>query len=391
MKRLCLALLIVLALAKPNTVQASITSEVTTAKNFIDASATISGTFEKALAFTAKLNRLSGALGVLTALTAFGNDAGSARHQQVIDEFAKVHKGIARLGEQIGFLEANMKLQHIKTRLFNAFEVLRQAMDLSSSRQHLIDYCRRKYCYDALEQVAHHAPDLLDAYIKSIGSEEDYVKLVPAYAHRLVSIVGNSATVVLLTKEDVNEDYIGLDEMSDEIARLLRNSKWRWKQVLANIKLDAKTVMQQGSKSSNHDVLGLLTRKLRPKFPWLSLGILVYNDISGYSKHYITGHFVSVFHESGKNVVVFYKSKGTDSFKGGNISNDMCQENCDIGCVGPFYCFAKGGAEGCRKEGGDDYGTATIERYNGLWFNFPSDFNYCYRNNEYFTIIAVKD
>ena len=396
MKRLSLGLLIVLALANPNFAQYRRYPEVREIRDFIDASAEISGTFEQAAGFAAKLKGLGGVFGLLAGLnTLTGNDAESARHQQVMDEFARVHQGITRLGEQISFLKKNMELAHMKTQLFNAFDVLRKAIELSSNCQELTEFCTKDKCYHALETVAHHAPELLEAYIKSIGKEEDYVKLVPEYAHRLISIVGSGATAVARNgTRDVNDNYIGLDEMTNKITKVLMNSKWHWRQVLDNIILDTSTTMKQSSKSSNHDVLDLLFRKLSPKFSWLSLGILVYNDISGYSKHYITGHRVDVFHEAGKNVVVFIKIKGNDSFKNGPISESMCEEACKKDCppfsFGLIRCMPRGGAEGCTQKGRDDHSTATIERYQGLLFYFPSDFNYCYRNNDYFTNIAVK-
>ena len=362
---------------KPNFFPAAIKTTV----QFIDATWKMSDTIEKAATFAKQLKFLSGALGVLAV---FGSNADSARHRQVMNEFAKVHNGIAKLREEISFLEANMELQHMKTRLFNAFEVLRQAMRLSSFslRVQLVDYCHRNQCYHALEQLTRHAPELLEAYIKVIGPEQDYVPMVAAYAHRLVSIVGKFATIIRLSIEDVNEDYIGLEEMSKEINGLLEKSKTNWSRIYANIKLDAKTLMQQGNHLSTKDVLLTLQKGLRPKYPWMSLGILVYNDIWSTDRHYITGHRVDVFHESGKNVVVFVKIKSHDSFKGGKIGK------CPVKCKSAGSPAKRCRVREVRGVGVDD--TATIKRGEGLWFSMPSDFNYCYINNRHFTNIAIK-
>ena len=81
-------------------------------------------------------------------------------------------------------------------------------------RKQMLDFCGKRLCYFALEQLTRHAPDLLKAYIETIGPEKDYVTLVPAYAHQLLSIVGNSATVVALSTENYDEDFIGLEVMS---------------------------------------------------------------------------------------------------------------------------------------------------------------------------------
>ena len=58
---------------------------------FIDTSWKMSDTIEKAAAFAKQFKLLGGALGLLVL---FVSDANSARHRQVINQFAKVHKGI---------------------------------------------------------------------------------------------------------------------------------------------------------------------------------------------------------------------------------------------------------------------------------------------------------
>ena len=275
-----LVLLIVLASAKTQDliIPASVNSHMNTVKQFIDSTWRMSDTLKSAAELATNLKFLSGALGVLAA---FGQSSDSIRHQQIMNEFARVHNGIAKLEEQISFLEANMEYQHKETRLFDEFEVLRQAMRLSSigQRVQMIEYCNRNQCYHVLERVTRNAPDLLEAYIKSIGPEKDYVNLVAAYSNKLTSILGNGAIVVQMSMEDMNKEYIGLVDTSSKIANLLKQSKWRWTQIAANIRLDTRAIMQQGHHQSTLEVSRTLIEKLRPKFPWLSLGILVYNDI----------------------------------------------------------------------------------------------------------------
>ena len=398
MRRICPGLLLFLTLAKPNYVLSSMDVDVVdTAKNFIDSSKDISETFEAAANFAKKLQFLGGALGVLAA---FGNDDESG-HREIMKEFAQVHNGIADLKEQISYLEANMELQHLKTRLFKAFEVLRQANRWASIDRHKMEeYCNKNECVDALEQLARHAPDLLEAYINTIKSEQDFVTLVPAYAHRLLSVIGNSARVVKLNMKDVDDAYIGLKESGEKIERLVEGSKWRWTKILANIEKDTKAIMQKGRHHSNLHVLNILTKELRPKFFWLSLGILVYNNVRGFDKHLIKSHnygnqYIHFFRESGKNAVVFYKIKKYDSFRGGKIGKDKCRELCPRAprkncAIWEGQPCGKHMADSCRvKDGGVD-ATATIKRYVGLWFDIPSDYNYCYSNNRFFTNIAIK-
>ena len=82
MRRLCLGLLLVLALVKHNYVSASSHLDVTTAREFITASCEMSDTIKKATAFTKRLKFLGGALGVLAVL---GSDEDAARHRQVMN------------------------------------------------------------------------------------------------------------------------------------------------------------------------------------------------------------------------------------------------------------------------------------------------------------------
>ena len=99
-----------------------------------------------------------------------------------------------------------------------------------------------------------------------------------AYAHRLVSIVGNSATIVNMNRENVNIEYLGLENMSETIIELLENAKLNWLKIKANIKLDLKAIMSQGKDKTTMQVLKTLMNNLQPKFNWLSLGILVFSN-----------------------------------------------------------------------------------------------------------------
>ena len=304
-----------------------------------------------------------------------------------MNEFAKVHRGIEELKNQITFLENSMKHEHLKTRLFPALETLRQAMRLASYGQlnSMVDYCKQNQCYHKLEQLTRHAPDLLDAYIKSIGPYQDYVTLVPAYAHRLISVVGNSAIVVELNVAKVSGEYIGLKEMSVKIKKLLGDAKWRWSQVKDNIKLDMMNIMRQGRHKTNEQVLDIMTAKLRPKFEWLSLGILVYNDIWGSNNHWIYGYYAHVFHESGKNAVVFYQNKGKKKIPMSQNEKSLCASK-----YMEYYCLPRLFAVSTRRNHPSIRSTASIKRYNGLWYNIPSDYSYCVYNNHCVTNLAIK-
>ena len=66
--------------------------------------------------------------------------------------------------------------------------------------------------------------------------------------------------------------------------------------------------MDRNTKNDNRFVLIKLRDELKGKFPWLSLGYVVYNNVYGYQNHEVGGSaYVHLFHYAGKNAIIFVR------------------------------------------------------------------------------------
>ena len=157
------------------------------------------------------------------------------------------------------------------------------------------------------------------------------------------------------------------------------------------MKIKVKEVLRKNNgRSSNRDVMHEIRRVLKnsdEKFYWLDFGVLVYNDIWGYDNHHVWGGYrVDVFHEYGRNVIVFYRYKNQSP--AGYVSGSVRSAFSRCGSMTTTW----GGTGGCwietpSRSAYDAF--VKIKRYNGLWFIFDSSFHEKYVNEATWTLMLL--
>ena len=335
----------------------AITTKMSVVTNFIDTTSKLHSTENNVLQRLAHLGKLSGALGIIASIfTITVESIGARRHKQVMAEFAKVNAGIRQVQEDVKFLDKRIVLEHIRTRLFPLFEILRKGLlHLNNNDQsRLRETCLPSICLDALETVVFHSPDLVKAFYESAEVNGD-LEMVATFIDKLIGFVGNSMIMVQgLHSKNITEE-VKAKAMKEAFEDSIKLCKEDLPRILPRIKVIAEKAMNNSD--SHKEVLEAMKSQLDSKFYWLHLGYLVYDDIGSDKDHYLTGYLLPILHINDHNTVIIFRPKSdivteritvmprsAEAYKEGKAGTvEQCQtyaRNCCPGDVKKFYATA---------------------------------------------------
>ena len=135
-----------------------------------------------------------------------------------------------------------------------------------------------------------------------------------------------------------------------------------------NMESDLLRIVGESGGQSNHDTANKLLDAMMEKYDWKMFACLVYDELTGWDNHCISGYYVHVFRQSGKCAVVFHAKK--EPFR--NEHRIECVKGIIDHSLADYNRFgARSVAESIKHELDFEniawWGVACIKRYVDLW------------------------
>ena len=149
-----------------------------------------------------------------------------------------------------------------------------------------------------------------------------------------------------------------------------------------NVEAEMTNIMQQNSGQGNDEVLQILFQFLTDRYDTKKWFVIVYNALSGFQNHCVSGYFHYVFRQGNKNAVA-------TSFPAGQ---EYRFEQYQWDFLNTFPCDNYNNAETAKKaitEHLPTAGVAAIKRYSGLWGQYNNQFDVSWRNCRDLTFIVI--
>ncbi len=282
-----------------------------------------------------KLERLGSYMDVISSVLNLISPVKDPFQEKFAKELEDMNEGINDIRRDVKALKDDLALEFEKAKIDSYLQQISMAVYLAKEGSHeeLRRHCTKVIvnntydtldCFEPLKIVTEKAPALLDAFY--YATRGDLPKLSGVTSRLLGLVLAGEIIVQNLAKElpDGNRYDVGkrlstyVTTMKDSFHNVTKRCIDQFEQ---NMGEDIEHAL--GFHINNAQTLDYLAVKLRLKYGWRHLGILIYDDVYGGDNHWNWGeHFVSIYHINGKNAAVYYRDK--------SHSNATVKDTCNL-------------------------------------------------------------